>query len=91
MLIGCINLTVNVLIVALPGLASVFVFTRLFSPHDYRVDPLGVAFVWVIGVVLVRAEGCHDLLGKLARAAQCIELADLFQEGRQSSNSLRSL
>lgn len=55
MLIGCINLTVYVLVVALPGPASVFAVTRLFSPHDYRVDPLGVAFVWVMGVVLVRA------------------------------------
>jgi O-antigen/teichoic acid export membrane protein len=54
MLIGqaSINLTANVLS-ALLGLASVFVFTRLFSPHDYGVYLLGVGFASVVSVVLV--------------------------------------
>jgi hypothetical protein len=43
MLIGQarINLTANVLS-ALLGLASVFVFTRLFSPHDYGAERLSI-------------------------------------------------
>jgi len=54
MMIGqaSINLTANVLS-ALLGLASVFVFTRLFSPHDYGVYLLGVGFALVVSVFLV--------------------------------------
>jgi O-antigen/teichoic acid export membrane protein len=54
MLIGqaSINLTANILS-ALLGLLSVFVFTRLFSPHDYGVYLLGVGFASVISVFLV--------------------------------------
>ena len=53
MLIGqaSINLTANVLSAVL-GLLSVFVFTRLFSPHDYGVYLLGVGFASVISVFL---------------------------------------
>jgi O-antigen/teichoic acid export membrane protein len=53
MLIGqaSINLTANVLS-ALLGLLSVFVFTRLFSPHDYGIYLLGVGFASVISVFL---------------------------------------
>ena len=54
MLIGqaSINLTANILS-ALLGLLSVFIFTRLFSPHDYGVYLLGVGFASVISVFLV--------------------------------------
>ncbi|WP_076864974.1 lipopolysaccharide biosynthesis protein [Bradyrhizobium mercantei] len=54
MLIGqaSINLTANVLS-ALLGLASVFIFTRLFAPHDYGVYLLGTGFASVISVFLV--------------------------------------
>ncbi|UGY19850.1 lipopolysaccharide biosynthesis protein [Bradyrhizobium septentrionale] len=54
MLIGqaSINLTANVLS-ALLGLLSVFIFTRLFAPHDYGVYLLGVGFASVISVFLV--------------------------------------
>ncbi|RZN30687.1 oligosaccharide flippase family protein [Bradyrhizobium sp. Leo121] len=54
MLIGqaSINLTANILS-ALLGLLSVFVFTRLFSPHDYGVYLLGIGFASVISVFLV--------------------------------------
>ena len=54
MLIGqaSINLAANVLS-ALLGLLSVFIFTRLFSPHDYGVYLLGVGFASVISVFLV--------------------------------------
>jgi O-antigen/teichoic acid export membrane protein len=54
MLIGqaSINLTANILSAAL-GLLSVFLFTRLFSPHDYGVYLLGVGFASVISVFLV--------------------------------------
>ncbi|MBR0893689.1 oligosaccharide flippase family protein [Bradyrhizobium tropiciagri] len=54
MLIGqaSINLTANVLS-ALLGLLSVFVFTRLFAPHDYGVYLLGTGFASVISVFLV--------------------------------------
>ncbi|MDO9563933.1 MAG: polysaccharide biosynthesis C-terminal domain-containing protein [Bradyrhizobium sp.] len=53
MLIGqaSINLTANVL-AALLGLLSVFIFTRLFSPHDYGVYLLGLAFASVVSVFL---------------------------------------
>jgi O-antigen/teichoic acid export membrane protein len=53
MLIGqaSINLTANVLS-ALLGLLSVFIFTRLFSPHDYGVYLLGLAFASVVSVFL---------------------------------------
>ena len=53
MLIGqaTINLFANVL-AALLGLLSVFIFTRLFSPHDYGVYILGVGFASVISVFL---------------------------------------
>lgn len=54
MLIGqaSINLTANVLS-ALLGFASVFVFTRLFSPHEYGVYLLGLGFAAVVSVFLV--------------------------------------
>ncbi|WP_420968918.1 lipopolysaccharide biosynthesis protein [Bradyrhizobium sp. B120] len=54
MLIGqaSINLTANVLS-ALLGLLSVFIFTRLFAPHDYGIYLLGVGFASVISVFLV--------------------------------------
>jgi O-antigen/teichoic acid export membrane protein len=54
MLIGqaSINLSANVLS-ALLGLLSVFVFTRLFSPHDYGIYLLGVGFASVVSVFLV--------------------------------------
>lgn len=54
MMIGqaSINLTANVLSAVL-GLASVFVFTRLFSPHEYGVYLLGVGFALVVSVFLV--------------------------------------
>ena len=54
MLIGqaSINLTANILS-ALLGLLSVFIFTRLFSPHDYGVYLLGVGFASVVSVFLV--------------------------------------
>jgi len=53
MLIGqaSINLTANILS-ALLGFLSVFVFTRLFSPHGYGVYLLGVGFASVISVFL---------------------------------------
>ena len=53
MLIGqaSINLTANILS-ALLGLLSVFIFTRLFSPHDYGVYLLGMAFASVVSVFL---------------------------------------
>jgi O-antigen/teichoic acid export membrane protein len=54
MLIGqaSINLTANIFS-ALLGLLSVFVFTRLFSPHDYGVYLLGIGFASVVSVFLV--------------------------------------
>jgi len=54
MLIGLasINLIANILS-ALLGLLSVFIFTRLFSPHDYGVYLLGVGFASVVSVFLV--------------------------------------
>ena len=54
MLIGqaSINLFANILS-ALLGLLSVFIFTRLFSPHDYGVYLLGVGFAAVISIFLV--------------------------------------
>jgi O-antigen/teichoic acid export membrane protein len=54
MLIGqaSINLSANILS-ALLGLLSVFVFTRLFSPHDYGIYLLGIGFASVISVFLV--------------------------------------
>jgi O-antigen/teichoic acid export membrane protein len=54
MLIGqaSINLSANILS-ALLGLLSVFIFTRLLSPHDYGVYLLGVGFASVISVFLV--------------------------------------
>jgi O-antigen/teichoic acid export membrane protein len=53
MLIGqaSITLTANILS-ALIGLVSVFVFTRLFSPHAYGVCLLGVGFASVASVFL---------------------------------------
>jgi O-antigen/teichoic acid export membrane protein len=53
MLIGqaSINLSANILS-ALLGLLSVFIFTRLFSPHDYGIYLLGVGFASVISVFL---------------------------------------
>lgn len=54
MLIGqaSINLAANALSAVL-GLLSVFIFTRLFSPHDYGVYLLGVGFASVFCVCLV--------------------------------------
>jgi O-antigen/teichoic acid export membrane protein len=54
MLIGqaSINLSANILS-ALLGLLSVFVFTRLFSPHDYGIYLLGIGFASVVSVFLV--------------------------------------
>jgi O-antigen/teichoic acid export membrane protein len=54
MLIGqaSINLTANILS-ALLGLLSVFIFTRLLSPHDYGVYLLGTGFAAVVSVFLV--------------------------------------
>src|SRR5258707_106168 len=54
MLIGqaSINFSANILS-ALLGLLSVFVFTRLFSPHDYGIYLLGVGFASVVSVFLV--------------------------------------
>lgn len=54
MLIGqaSINLAANALS-ALLGLLSVFIFTRLFSPHDYGVYLLGVGFATVFSICLV--------------------------------------
>jgi O-antigen/teichoic acid export membrane protein len=53
MLIGqaSINLSANILS-AMLGLLSVFIFTRLFSPHDYGVYLLGLAFAAVVSVFL---------------------------------------
>jgi O-antigen/teichoic acid export membrane protein len=53
MLIGqaSINLSANILS-ALLGLFSVFIFTRLFSPHDYGVYLLGVGFASVVSTFL---------------------------------------
>jgi O-antigen/teichoic acid export membrane protein len=53
MLIGqaTINLSANILS-ALLGLLSVFIFTRLFSPHDYGTYLLGVGFASVISTFL---------------------------------------
>ena len=53
MLIGqaSINLSANI-VSAVLGLLSVFVFTRLFSPHDYGIYLLGVGFASVISVFL---------------------------------------
>jgi O-antigen/teichoic acid export membrane protein len=47
-----INLSANVLS-ALLGLLSVFVFTRLFSAHDYGIYLLGVGFASVVSVALI--------------------------------------
>jgi O-antigen/teichoic acid export membrane protein len=46
-----INLTTNILS-ALLGLLGVFIFTRLFSPHDYGVYLLGVGFASVVSTFL---------------------------------------
>jgi O-antigen/teichoic acid export membrane protein len=53
MLIGqaTINLSANILS-ALLGLLSVFIFTRLFSPHDYGTYLLGVGFASVVSTFL---------------------------------------
>jgi O-antigen/teichoic acid export membrane protein len=47
-----INLSANVLS-ALLGLLSVFVFTRLFSAHDYGIYLLGVGFASVVSVAFI--------------------------------------
>src|ERR1700709_1000512 len=47
-----INLSANILS-ALLGLLSVFIFTRLLSPHDYGVYLLGSGFASVVSVFLV--------------------------------------
>jgi O-antigen/teichoic acid export membrane protein len=49
---SAINLSANVLS-ALLGLLSVFVFTRLFSAHDYGIYLLGVGFASVISVAFI--------------------------------------
>jgi O-antigen/teichoic acid export membrane protein len=46
-----VNLAANILS-ALMGLLSVFVFTRLFSPHDYGIYLLGVGFASVVSTFL---------------------------------------
>jgi O-antigen/teichoic acid export membrane protein len=46
-----INLSANILS-ALLGLLSVFIFTRLFSPHDYGIYLLGVGFASVVSTFL---------------------------------------
>ena len=53
MLIGqaTINLSANILS-ALLGLLSVFIFTRLLTPHDYGIYLLGVGFATVASVFL---------------------------------------
>jgi O-antigen/teichoic acid export membrane protein len=53
MLIGqtSINLSANILS-ALLGLSSVFIFTRLFSAHDYGVYLLGIGFASVVSTFL---------------------------------------
>src|SRR5690348_5967517 len=53
MMIGLasINLTANALSAAL-GLLDVFVFTRLFAPHEYGVYLLGVGFASVVSTFL---------------------------------------
>jgi O-antigen/teichoic acid export membrane protein len=53
MLIGqtSINLSANILSAAL-GLLSVFIFTRLFSPHDYGIYLLGIGFASVVSTFL---------------------------------------
>src|SRR3978361_230916 len=53
MLIGqaSINLSANILS-ALLGLLSVFIFTRLFSPHDYGIYLLGIGFASVVSTFL---------------------------------------
>ncbi|HET7885045.1 MAG TPA: lipopolysaccharide biosynthesis protein, partial [Bradyrhizobium sp.] len=53
MMIGLasINLTANALSAAL-GLLGVFVFTRLFAPHEYGVYLLGVGFASVVSTFL---------------------------------------
>jgi O-antigen/teichoic acid export membrane protein len=47
-----INLSAN-LLSALLGLLSVFVFTRLFSAHDYGIYLLGVGFASVVSVAFI--------------------------------------
>jgi len=47
-----INLSANILS-ALLGLLSVFIFTRLFTPHDYGVYLLGVGFASVVSTFLI--------------------------------------
>ena len=53
MMIGqaSINLVANILS-ALLGLLSVFIFTRLFSPHDYGIYLLGLGFASVVSTFL---------------------------------------
>lgn len=46
-----INLTTNILS-ALLGLLGVFIFTRLFAPHDYGIYLLGVGFASVVSTFL---------------------------------------
>jgi hypothetical protein len=74
MLIGQvrINLTANVLS-ALLGLASVFVFTRLFSPHDYGAERLSVRSGHA-QVGTGRRSARIDGIGQLWRNAHCVAL-----------------
>src|ERR1700674_5453939 len=53
MMIGLasINLIANILSAGL-GLLSVFIFTRLFAPHEYGIYLLGVGFAAVISTFL---------------------------------------
>jgi O-antigen/teichoic acid export membrane protein len=53
MLIGHASINLSASIVsALLGLSSVFIFTRLFSPHDYGIYLLGLGFASVVSVFL---------------------------------------
>lgn len=49
--LASINLIANILSAAL-GLLSAFIFTRLFSPHEYGVYVLGVGFASVVSTFL---------------------------------------
>jgi len=56
MMIGLasINLIANILSAGL-GLLSVFIFTRLFAPHEYGIYLLGVGFASVVSTFLAGA------------------------------------
>lgn len=50
--LASINLVANILSAGL-GLLGVFIFTRLFSPHDYGIYLLGIGFASVVSTFLV--------------------------------------